>query len=163
MTKVGFSLAFAGLLIFNANAADAQSITGKVVGVADGDTITILIDSRAGKETVKIRLAQIDAPEKTQPWGQKSKQALSDLVYNKIIRADVETKDRYGRYVANLYDGGVWVNQRMVATGNAWVYRQYSNSAQLVQQEALAKKSQTGLWSLPAKERVQPWEWRKLH
>lgn len=141
--------------------AQSQDIVGKVVGVADGDTVTMLIDNQGSKETVKIRLAQIDAPEKAQPWGQKSKQALSELVYNKTIRADVETKDRYGRYVANLYDGGLWVNQRMVATGNAWVYRQYNKSQQLLQTEAAAKHQRIGLWSLPESERVPPWEWRK--
>lgn len=140
--------------------ASASDLIGKIVGVSDGDTATMLIDAPAGKLTVKIRLAQIDAPEKAQPWGQKSKQALSDLIFNKVIRAQVETKDRYGRVVANLYDGNVWINEHMVATGNAWMYRQYSNNAQIEKAESLARQQGVGLWSLPETERVAPWEWR---
>lgn len=86
-------------IAFSINAAD---LIGKIVGVSDGDTATMLVDYPNGKLTVKIRVAQIDAPEKAQPWGQKSKHALSDMIYGKTIRAQVETKDRYGRVVANL-------------------------------------------------------------
>lgn len=138
----------------------AKDLEGKIVGVSDGDTATMLIEQPNGKLTVRIRLAQIDAPEKSQPWGQKSKQALSDLIYNKTIRAEVETKDRYGRVVANLYDGDVWVNLRMVDNGHAWMYRQYSNNLQIAQSESQAKQSGLGLWSLPEAERIPPWEWR---
>lgn len=147
--------------LFITLSVNATDLVGKIVGVADGDTVTMLIDEPSGKQTVKIRVAQIDAPEKAQPWGQKSKQELSDLVYGKTIRAQVETKDRYGRIVANLYDGDVWVNERMVATGNAWMYRQYSNSSKLAQSEANAKQKRLDLWSLPESERVPPWYWRK--
>lgn len=152
--------AFAGSVCI-ALSAQAADLIGKVVGVADGDTITLLVDAPAGKLNVKIRVAQIDAPEKAQPWGQKSKQALSDLIYGKTIRAQVETEDRYGRVVANLYDGDVWINEYMVASGNAWMYRQYSKSAQLAQSESNAKQQGLGLWSLPESERIPPWEWRK--
>ena len=139
----------------------AKDLEGKIVGVSDGDTATMLVESPNGKLTVKIRLAQIDAPEKSQPWGQKSKQALSDLIYGKTIRAEVETKDRYARVVANLYDGNTWINERMVANGHAWMYRQYSSSPQIAQAESHAKENRLGLWSLPEAERVPPWEWRR--
>lgn len=76
--------AFAGS-VFIALSAQAADLIGKVVGVADGDTITLLLDAPAGKLNVKIRVAQIDPPEKAQPWGQKSKQALSDLIYGKTF------------------------------------------------------------------------------
>lgn len=132
----------------------AKDLEGRIVGVSDGDTATMLIEQPNGKLTVRIRLAQIDAPEKAQPWGQKSKQALSDLIYGKTIRVEVETKDRYGRVVANLYDGNTWVNERMVASGNAWMYRQYSSSPQIAQAESHAKENRLGLWSLPEAERV---------
>ena len=137
----------------------AKDLEGKIVGVSDGDTATMLVEAPNGKLTVKIRLAQIDAPEKAQPWGQKSKQALSDLIDGKTIRAEVETKDRYGRVVANLYDGNTWINERMVASGNAWMYRQYSSSPQIAQAESHAKENRLGLWSLPEAERIPPWEW----
>lgn len=137
----------------------AKDLEGKIVGVSDGDTATMLVEAPNGKLTVKIRLAQIDAPEKSQPWGQKSKQALSDLIYNKTIRAEVETKDRYGRVVANLYDGNTWINERMVASGNAWMYRQYSTSPLIAQAESHAKENRLGLWSLAESQRIPPWEW----
>lgn len=139
----------------------AKDLEGKIVGVSDGDTATMLVEADSGKITIKIRLAQIDAPEKAQPWGQKSKQALSDLIYGKTIRVQVETKDRYGRVVANLYDGNIWINERMVAAGNAWMYRQYSTNPQIAQAESRAKENRLGLWSLPESERMPPWEWRR--
>lgn len=117
----------------------AKDLEGRIVGVSDGDTATMLVEADSGKLTVKIRLAHIDAPEKSQPWGQKSKQALSDLIYAKTIRVQVETDDRYGRVVADLYDGNIWINERMVATGNAWMYRQYSTNPQIAQSESNAK------------------------
>lgn len=73
----------------------------------------------------------------------------------------METKDRYGRVVANLYDGNTWINERMVANGNAWMYRQYSSNLQIAQAESHAKQSGLGLWSLPEAERMPPWKWRR--
>lgn len=149
------------LIALFSNQIYASEISGKVVSISDGDTISLLVESNTGKETLKIRLAQIDAPEKAQPWGQKSKQALSDMIFNKNISAKIETKDRYGRVVANLYHNEVWVNKLMVESGNAWMYRQYSKNGELEQAEAEAKEKKSGLWSLPESEIIPPWEWRK--
>ena len=77
-------------------------ITGKVIKVTDGDTITI----RSGTDTIKIRLAEIDAPERGQPWGEKSRQALDGLVAGKIVQAIPITTDRYGRTVARVMVDG---------------------------------------------------------
>lgn len=137
----------------------AKDLEGKIVGVSDGDTAIMLIEQPNGKLTVRIRLAHIDTPEKDQPWDQKSKQALYDLIYGKTIRAEIETKDRYGRVVANLYDGNTWINERMVANGHAWMYRQYSSSPQIAQAESYAKENRLGLWSLAESQRIPPWEW----
>ena len=99
--------------------AQAADIHGKVVAVADGDTITILTSA---KEQVKIRLHGIDAPERGQDFGTKSKQALSDLVFGKQVRIETEGKDRYGRVIGTVFVDGVDVNLAMVDMGLAWHY-----------------------------------------
>lgn len=81
----------------------AQTIQGKVVHIADGDTLTVLVDKRQ----VKIRLAEIDAPELRQDYGQRAKQALGSLVFGKVVRVDGEGKDRYGRTIGRVHLGGV--------------------------------------------------------
>lgn len=141
--------------------AYAETITGRVVGVSDGDTLTILVEKGAAKTPVKIRLAEIDTPESKQPWGTRAKQALSDLAYNKQARAEVETTDRYGRKVAKVFVNDAWVNARLVKDGHAWVYRQYSKSRDLLRLEDEARTAKRGLWSLPESQRTPPWEWRR--
>lgn len=141
--------------------AYAETITGRVVGVSDGDTLTILVEKGAAKTPVKIRLAEIDTPESKQPWGTRAKQALSDLAYNKQARAEVETTDRYGRKVAKVFVNDDWVNARLVKDGHAWVYRQYSKSRDLLRLEDEARTAKRGLWSLPESQRTPPWEWRR--
>lgn len=136
---------------------NAQTIKGEVVGVADGDTITVLVN---GHDQYKIRLAQIDAPEKSQPWGQNSKKALSDLVFRKTVEVEFDTKDRYGRVVGTVSVNGLNVNSKAVSEGNAWVYRQYLKDQSLLALEADAKTKKLGLWSLPESQRMPPWEWR---
>ncbi len=133
-------------------------LAGRVVGIADGDTVTLL---SADNRQVKVRLAEIDAPESSQPYGSKAKQALSALVFGKQVQAKVQTVDRYGRSVAHLYVGTTWVNRELVAGGHAWVYRQYSSSAELIRLEAEAKEAEKGLWALQSDQRVPPWEFRR--
>ncbi|BBP43526.1 thermonuclease family protein [Thiosulfativibrio zosterae] len=138
----------------------AETLTGKVISVTDGDTIKLLVKEGDHQTQVKIRLAEIDAPEKNQPWGQKSKQALSDLIFGKIITAEVQTTDRYGRRVADLFKGESWINGTMVRSGHAWVYTKYSKDPQIRGLEQQAKAERLGLWGLPEPERIPPWEWR---
>ena len=133
------------------------SYKGEVVGITDGDTLTILID----KTLYKIRLAQIDTPERKQPYGSKAKKVLSDLVFNKTILITIETIDRYGRYVADIYFEGQHINAEMVKQGAAWVYRKYAKDETLYDFENEAKAAKTGIWSLPESEQVPPWEWRR--
>ncbi len=133
-------------------------IAGKVVGVSDGDTVTLLAD---GNRQVKIRLAEVDAPESSQPYGAKAKQVLSDLVFGKQVLAKVQTVDRYGRSVAHLYVGDTWVNRELVAGGHVWVYRQYSTSTELAYLEAEAKGASKGLWALQEDQRIPPWDYRR--
>jgi micrococcal nuclease len=133
------------------------SYQGEVVGITDGDTLTILIN----EAPYKIRLAQIDTPEKLQPYGSKAKKVLSDLVFNKTISIKIETIDRYGRYVADIYFEGQHVNAEMVKLGAAWVYRKYVKDESLYDVENEAKAAKIGIWSLPKSEQVPPWEWRR--
>lgn len=99
--------------------AKDSPVSCRVVAIADGDTLTCLT---ADKRQIKTRLAQIDAPEKNQPFGQRAKQALSDWVYGKDVTLQPETTDCYGRTVATVLRAGQDVNLSMVKTGMAWVY-----------------------------------------
>ena len=137
----------------------AEKIEGRVVSISDGDTISVLT---AGNKLVKVRLAEIDTPESSQPYGSKSKQKLSDLVFYKIVSVDVSDKDRYGRSIGRVFVDNIDVNALMVEIGAAWVYRQYAKDQSLFALEEKAKELKLGLWSLPESERVPPWEWRKL-
>ncbi len=134
---------------------NAETITGKVVGVSDGDTITVL-DSN--KHHVKVRLAQIDAPEKKQDYGQASKKALSAAVFNKDVMIEVETIDHYKRTVGKVLVDGIDANLGQVNTGMAWVYRQYAKDQAYYTAEDTAKAAKVGLWSKP--NPTPPWEYR---
>ena len=138
--------------------AHAETLVGRVVGVHDGDTLTLL---DAQKRQTKVRLAEIDTPESAQPYGSRSKQALSDLVFGKTVQVDVRDIDRYGRTVGRVSVNGTDVNAAMVASGAAWVYRQYSRDPELLRLEAEAKAAGRGLWGLPEAQRTPPWEWRR--
>lgn len=146
------------MLVFAATQSDAADLTGRVVGVSDGDTITLLTIE---KQTIKIRLAEIDAPESGQPYGSKSKQVLSDLVFGQEIRVSVQTTDRYGRTVGRPYIGDLDVCEEMIRTGAAWVYRQYLQDRSLLELESAAKTSRKGIWGLSEAQQVPPWDWRK--
>jgi endonuclease YncB( thermonuclease family) len=136
-------------------ASAAETISGQVVGVSDGDTITVL---DAGKKQTRVRLAQIDAPEKRQDFGVASKDALSGLVYGKPVTVEVETTDRYGRTVGKVLVGGIDANLEQVKKGMAWVYRQYAKDQTYFAAEGAAKAAKLGLWSRP--DAVPPWEFR---
>jgi endonuclease YncB( thermonuclease family) len=136
--------------------AQATTLHGKVVHIADGDTLTILTES---KQQVKIRLAGIDTPEKAQPFGNKAKQALAALTFQKQALIEVETKDQYGRTVGTVIVNGSDVNAELVRQGMAWVYRKYTNDQKLYKLEAEAKQAKRGLWVTD--HPIEPWLWRK--
>lgn len=138
--------------------SQAEQLTGRVVAISDGDTLTIL---DASKKQIKIRLAEIDTPESRQPYGNKAKQELSELAYNKIAIVEVQDIDRYRRIVGRVYVDGVDVNAELVKRGAAWVYRKYVKDHSLFNLEFEARTNKRGLWKLPESERVPPWEWRK--
>lgn len=129
--------------------------TGNVVGVADGDTITVL---DAQKVQHKVRLAEIDAPEKAQAFGNKSKQALSVLVFGKQVSIVEQGQDKYKRTIGRIYQDDVDVSAEQVKMGMAWVYRKYSKDKTLLPLEDEAKSQRRGLWA--DSRPTPPWEWR---
>ncbi len=135
----------------------ADELRGKVVSIADGDTITVLDPD---KKQHKVRLNGIDAPEKKQAFGAKSKARLGDLVAGKDVVVEWKEKDTYGRTLGKVVQGGLDVNLQMVKEGLAWHYRKYSKSVELARAEAEAKAAKKGLWA--DQNPVPPWEFRKL-
>tara|TARA_R110002020_G_scaffold17026_2_gene60248 strand:- start:795 stop:1304 length:510 start_codon:yes stop_codon:yes gene_type:complete len=155
LTLIGIALFFAFSNLFP---GQLHEVSGKVVAVQDGDTVTILTDE---SKTIKVRLSQIDAPEKNQPFGQNSKQILSDLVYLKEVSVIEDDTDRYGRVVGSLYMNDQDINAYMVQKGAAWVYTQYVHDHNLYLLQDEAKLEKRGLWALPEKDQIPPWKWRK--
>ena len=138
------------LMVFAQELAHAE----KVISIADGDTMTVLHDGKP----LKIRLANIDAPEKKQAFGTKSKESLSELCWGKDSTYAVQNIDKYGRSVAVVTCGGVEVNRAQVERGMAWVYTRYNKDASLVSLETAAKSNHSGLWI--DKAPVAPWDFR---
>ncbi|QEL64783.1 hypothetical protein OTERR_13070 [Oryzomicrobium terrae] len=128
----------------------------RIVGVTDGDTLTALC---LGDERVKVRLAEIDAPEKKQPFGARAKESLSDMCFGKDAEIVPQAKDRYGRTVARVICAGVDANVVQVRRGMAWVYDRYVTDRSLYQVQDEARGARAGLWAEP--DPVRPWEWRK--
>ena len=145
------------LCILLSNNILAENLTGKVVSISDGDTVTVLTDN---KQT-KVRLAEIDTPEKNQPYGKKAKKALSDFIFGKIVQIKVETIDRYGRTIGKIFLDNQNINKEMVKLGHAWVYIEYARDKTLFVLEKEAREKQLGLWALPETQRIAPWEWRR--
>ncbi|MDH5327634.1 MAG: thermonuclease family protein [Gammaproteobacteria bacterium] len=129
--------------------------TGRVIHVADGDTITIL----NGKQKTKVRLAEIDAPESKQPYGKKAKQALAGWIAGKMVTVEPVGKDRYGRTIGKVYLDNRYINAAMVEAGYAWFYRKYGKDKNLLELESQARSARRGIWSVA--HPIPPWEWRK--
>ena len=134
-------------------------LNGKVVSVADGDTITILTPQ---KQQVKIRLYGIDTPESGQAFGKKAKQLTSSLVYGEQVQVIAYDKDRYGRTVGVVLVDGINVNEEIIRAGYAWQYRKYCKErfcSNWLSLEKHARQSRIGLWQ--DYNPIPPWEWRK--
>lgn len=145
------------VLLLLSSPIGAATLTGRVVGVTDGDTIKLLV---GGRNEYKVRLGEIDAPESGQPFGQKSKRMLSDLVFNRTVSVRVTDVDRYGRSVGVIRAGRVNVNAEMVKRGGAWAYRRYLSDQRYLLWEREAQQARRGLWNLQADQIMAPWEWR---
>jgi endonuclease YncB( thermonuclease family) len=146
------------LLLFLASPASAADYSARVIGIADGDTITVLT---ADKTQHRIRLHGIDAPEMGQDFGSRAKQAASSLAIGKTVTIRPRDTDRHGRTVAEVFlPDGRSLNREMVRQGLAWWFRRYApRDADLAQIESEARAARIGLWSQP--NPVPPWEWRK--
>lgn len=147
-------------LVFT-NISIADTLHGRVVGIADGDTVTVLDDSNT---QWKIRLMGIDAPEKKQPFGNKSKMYLSSLVFNKQVTVEYNKQDKYGRTVGKILVDGTDANLQQVKAGLAWHYKKYQkeqsveDSRAYAYAEEQARAEKQGLWIDP--DPTPPWEWR---
>lgn len=132
------------------------AISGTVTGIADGDTLTVLIDRRP----VKVRLAEIDAPEKQQAFGTGSRHSLAQLCFHKAAALDVVDTDRYGRTMAKIMCDGVDANAEQVRRGMAWVYVRYAQAhSPLYAIETAATAARLGLWADSSP--IPPWIWRR--
>lgn len=157
---LGAVVAFATLLPL---AAAAVEFDGTIVGVADGDTVTLL---DASKTQHRIRLDGIDAPERTQPHGQRARQSLAALAHGKPARADCPKIDRYGRAVCRVFIDGVDVGLEQIRRGFAWHYVKYAHEQRAIDRlnyaraEGDARATSAGLWSFS--DPVPPWDYRRL-
>ena len=149
-------LFFIALLPLVASAAMGQTLFGTVTRVVDGDTVAFKVHNGAIE---KIRLADIDTPERDQPWGTEATAALRKWSMSKSARIEVVDTDRYGRLVATLCVDDENINRRLVKEGHAWVYRKYLRDTSLIKLVARAKSSRTGLWS--SNNVIEPSDWRR--
>jgi endonuclease YncB( thermonuclease family) len=134
----------------------ATELVGTVVGIQDGDTLTVLIS----RKQIKVRLTDIDAPERKQPFGTRSRQSLADLCAGKDAQIEDQGKDRYGRTLGRVLCDGVDANAEQVRRGMAWVYVRYAaKDSPLYAVQAEAKAAKRGLWQ--DARPVSPWEWRE--
>lgn len=140
--------------------SNSQSLTGKVVGIMDGDTFKLLT---ADSTLVKVRLANIDCPEKKQPFSASAKEFTSNAIFGKTVNIDVQSKDRYRRFISNVtytnsISDSLSLCHELVKHGLAWHYVRYSKDTTLQQLEDTARTSKIGLWQ--DSNPIAPWEWR---
>ena len=144
-------LIFLTLLSFQALA----DFNGKVVAIADGDTLTVL---NAASTQIRVRLVEIDAPEKAQAFGDRSKQSLSDLCGGKIATIKEKGQDKYQRTLGRVICDGIDANAEQVRRGMAWAYTKYLTDQSIADLETAARSSRTGLWA--DSNAIAPWEFR---
>lgn len=130
--------------------------TGKVVGISDGDTVTVMRDGRG----TKVRLAEIDCPESGQPFGMKAKRFVADAIGGGKVTVKPTAVDRYDRIVAHvILPNGEDLNAALILNGLAWHYKQYSTDEGLSALEKTARSDRIGLWS--DRSPIPPWDWRR--
>jgi micrococcal nuclease len=146
-------------LLFSITTLFSQTtLTAKVIGIKDGDTVVVL-DSLNNQTT--LRLAEVDCPEKSQPFGTKAKQFTSDQIYLKTIKYIVTDTDRYGRSIAMIYydTENKYLSAEIIKAGMGWHYKRYSTSKELANFEIKARKEKIGLWI--DKNPIEPSDWRR--
>lgn len=145
-------LAFLSLSVFSSDRQHKGIIITKVI---DGDTVIAKLEEKP----VRVRLAEIDAPEIDQPWGLNAKKALEAKVLGRRIVLEVIDIDRYDRLVARLILDGREINREMIAEGHVWVYRRYMRDKSLLVDEDIAVQNNNGFWAKGGE--IAPWEWRR--
>ena len=159
--KIGIkTAALLALLLGSALSIHAQTLSGKVVAVQDGDTITVLHEN----QQTRVRIAGIDAPEKKQAFGQHSKQSMSDCAFGKDVEIEWKKLDRYGRTIGKVVADGVDCGLRKIELGMAWHYKAYAKEQARADRKAFAAKEdeakadRRGLWS--DANPTPPWDFR---
>lgn len=162
MSSIGSKWLRAALLaacVASSGTATAD-FTGRVVGVADGDTLTVMKHRRK----VKIRISGIDAPERQQAFGKLAKLSLTELALGREVFVEEHKKDRYGRTLGRVMQGGADLGLRQIERGLAWHYKQYardqpaSESWRYAAAEKRARQHHAGLWR--EARPIPPWRWR---
>ena len=143
------------IFVLAASFAVAATLEGEVVKVSDGDTVHVL----AGKQKAKVGLDRINAPESLQEYGKEATRHLADLIFGKTVKVLYDKKDRYGRILGIIFMDGLEINLEMVASGNAWHYRQFDKTIAYCDAERMAREKELGLWANPSP--ICPQEWRR--
>lgn len=161
IVKIASLCVTVALTLFVATACSQAEQAGayRLVYVQDGDSV-VLCCERSKKFTV--RLLDIDAPERYQPYAKKSRALLKNLLEGEKLKLLGDKYDRYGRRLAIIEVGGDSINEKMVSSGAAWVWK-YSKNRRMRSLQQEAKERKLGLWALPEEQRQDPSDWRKTH
>jgi len=173
-----------GLLLAGQVLMAQTTVTGKVIQVSSGDTFTLMdihqreytvqeevepwgvgeeldLDPPPQKIPTIIHMAEIDAPELNQPYGENSRKALAAKIMDRVVRVAYWEKDRFDHIVGTVYLGDCWVNKEVLDEGWAWHDKRYSDNDELDTAEQLARARRIGLWAQARP--VEPWKWRQTH
>ncbi len=139
------------------NVAQAEIFSARVIAVMDGDTVLVL----RGNQKIKVRMANIDAPEKDQAYGSQARDSLLEMVGRRQVQVDSQAVDQYGRVVGLISVDGHNVNEEQVRRGMAWEYSHYHTDKTYIGLQSEAQQARRGLWTQVSPQ--APWQWRKLH
>ena len=137
-----------------------ETVTGRCVGVHDGDSLTIILNTPEGTRQAKIRLDGIDAPELGQPFARVSRAGLAEMVFERECAVESRGADKYGRTIGRVSVDAADVNAAMLDSGLAWHYKRYDSRPDMAAREEASKAAKIGLWE--SADAIPPWEWRKM-
>ena len=150
------NLSFRSIILICFLSCTSREQAGHVIKVVDGDTF----DLKSGDEKIRVRLFGIDSPERGQAFNVRAKEFTAGLIAGKDVRVVIRNKDRYGRFVGDVYlSDGKYVNAEIVRAGYAWHFTRYSNDKQLAELQDEARENKRGLWF--DKNPIPPWEFRR--